>query len=434
MSDAGQVAQAWSALGRQLAACRRAAGLSQERLAALADYSRSTIANVETGRQRVGADFWARCDEVLAAGGALGRGYAEVHSAERSEHEQAAAQARYDSLAVVGGWSDDPAAAGLELPGAGAGDSDVLEQGAVRDPLLVSSLGEALAGHARTAGIFGGRDLMPLMVRHIRFLRAGFGTAQGRDALQLAGVCARYAEFAGWLSQDLGRRGDALFWTDRALEWARQAEDLEFSSYVLMRQSDLAEGHGPAQRVLGLAEAAGRVTGLGPRATALVAQQRAVGHALDDDVAGFERMMDRARDQVTAAVASEDAPWGAYCTPVYLAMQEATGWMQLGRADEAVTVFERQIGLVPAADRVDAGLFQARLAHAYSLSDRADSAARSVLAAFELAEATGSWRARQELALVRRLAGSRPQSEMTARIVAIFDAKVRSVRLSGRLR
>ena len=52
MSDAEQVARAWSALGRQLAACRRAAGLSQERLAALADYSRSTIANVETGRQQ----------------------------------------------------------------------------------------------------------------------------------------------------------------------------------------------------------------------------------------------------------------------------------------------------------------------------------------------------------------------------------------------
>jgi hypothetical protein len=158
-----------------------------------------------------------------------------------------------------------------------------------------------------------------------------------------------------------------------------------------------------------------------------------VGHALDDDVAGFEQMMDRARDQVTAAVGSEDAPWGAYCTPVYLAMQEATGWMQLGRADEAVTVFERQIGLVPAGDRVDAGLFRARLAHAYSLSDRADCAARSALAAFELAEVTGSWRARQELGLVRRVIGSRPQGEMAARFVATFDARARSGRLSGRL-
>jgi hypothetical protein len=144
-------------------------------------------------------------------------------------------------------------------------------------------------------------------------------------------------------------------------------------------------------------------------------------------------MMDRARDQVTAAVGSGDAPWGVYCTPVYLAMQEATGWMQLGRADEAVTVFERQIGLVPAADRVDAGLFRARLARAYSLVDRADCAARSALAAFELAEVTGSWRARQELGLVRRLVGSRPQSEMTARFVSIFDARTRSGRLSGRL-
>lgn len=51
------VASAWSALGRQLAASRRAAGLSQEGLARLAEYSRSTVANVETDRQRVPRGF-----------------------------------------------------------------------------------------------------------------------------------------------------------------------------------------------------------------------------------------------------------------------------------------------------------------------------------------------------------------------------------------
>ena len=53
------VAQAWCALGRQLAASRRSAGLSQVRLAELTDYSRSTVANVETGRQQAPRDFWS---------------------------------------------------------------------------------------------------------------------------------------------------------------------------------------------------------------------------------------------------------------------------------------------------------------------------------------------------------------------------------------
>jgi transcriptional regulator with XRE-family HTH domain len=47
-------AAARAGLGRQLAASREAAGLTQHQLAAaLAGYSRSTVANTETGKQRV---------------------------------------------------------------------------------------------------------------------------------------------------------------------------------------------------------------------------------------------------------------------------------------------------------------------------------------------------------------------------------------------
>lgn len=81
-TDADQVERAWLALGRQFAACRKAARLSQDQLAALADYSRSTVANVETGRQRVRPEFWAKCDEVLSTGDALRRGLADVQAAE----------------------------------------------------------------------------------------------------------------------------------------------------------------------------------------------------------------------------------------------------------------------------------------------------------------------------------------------------------------
>jgi transcriptional regulator with XRE-family HTH domain len=47
-----------SALGVELAAYRRAAGYTQAQFAELTGYSRSTIANVETGRQHVSRDFW----------------------------------------------------------------------------------------------------------------------------------------------------------------------------------------------------------------------------------------------------------------------------------------------------------------------------------------------------------------------------------------
>ena len=45
------------ALGRQLAALRDAAGLTQHDLAPLVGYGRSTVGTVEIGKQRVGIGF-----------------------------------------------------------------------------------------------------------------------------------------------------------------------------------------------------------------------------------------------------------------------------------------------------------------------------------------------------------------------------------------
>lgn len=75
MADPEQVRQARLELGRSLARFRHAAGLKQAALAATVHYTRSTVANVEVGRQNAPLNFWTRCDEVLNAGGALREGY-----------------------------------------------------------------------------------------------------------------------------------------------------------------------------------------------------------------------------------------------------------------------------------------------------------------------------------------------------------------------
>src|ERR1022692_634325 len=364
VADAEDIAGAWRALGRQLAASRRAAGFSQARLAVLVGYSRSTVANGETGRQRVPCVFWRRCDRVLG-GDALCRGYGEVDAAMRAERVRAVAEARYEALAVTplsavasagtgpvppdGSWSGVPGGScrdGLVAVGRGM---------AADDPEVVAYLEGALGQHARIAATFGGGDLVPLIIKHVSFLYAGYGGARGRQRERLLGLCARYGEFLGWLCQDLGRAADARFWSDRALTWARSAGDAQFVSYVLMRHSDLAEERSPAQRVLGMAQAAGRVPGLSQRAMALALQQEALGHARAGNALGFERSLEQARARIAAAGGTDDAPWGLYCTPAYLGMQEATGWLELGKPGRAVMVFERDLAGLPVSDQVEIG-------------------------------------------------------------------------------
>src|SRR6266498_606627 len=74
------ITAAKEALGAQLAALRRAAEANQRALATLVFTSRSSIANIERGRQLGTRDFWQRCDDVLRADGALVRGYDELRA------------------------------------------------------------------------------------------------------------------------------------------------------------------------------------------------------------------------------------------------------------------------------------------------------------------------------------------------------------------
>jgi transcriptional regulator with XRE-family HTH domain len=67
----GQVAEARKELGRQLAARREAAGLTQTELARRVAYSRSSVANVEAGSRSITPGFWQNADRELDAAGAL---------------------------------------------------------------------------------------------------------------------------------------------------------------------------------------------------------------------------------------------------------------------------------------------------------------------------------------------------------------------------
>jgi hypothetical protein len=89
-------------LGLKLAICRRAGGYSQADFASLIDYSRSTVANVETGRQHVPpGTFWVAADAALRTGGALTEVNDEIGTAVRRERQDAARRVTPFPLSLV---------------------------------------------------------------------------------------------------------------------------------------------------------------------------------------------------------------------------------------------------------------------------------------------------------------------------------------------
>jgi transcriptional regulator with XRE-family HTH domain len=92
MTDSGSIAARGRELGRQLAALRRQAGLTQHALAALVGFSRTTVSMAEIGHGYQARQFWEACDKVLDTGGALTTG-ADQLDAVRDAERRAAARA-----------------------------------------------------------------------------------------------------------------------------------------------------------------------------------------------------------------------------------------------------------------------------------------------------------------------------------------------------
>ncbi|BCJ55878.1 hypothetical protein Asp14428_73530 [Actinoplanes sp. NBRC 14428] len=152
------VRAAWVELGRQLAARRKAAKLSQQELANRTTYSRSSIANIEIGLQHVDRSFWEKADQLLEAGGELVRDYDAAEALQRHHQRPAAAvsisrriSGRIEESPVVGASFIDPARMSLQPTAWGSAEqaNSSAEQGgsaAGLDHYLWAPPGRALPG------------------------------------------------------------------------------------------------------------------------------------------------------------------------------------------------------------------------------------------------------------------------------------------------
>ena len=120
MSDSGSIAAMGRELGRQLAALRRQAGLTQHGLAVLAGFSRTTVSMAEIGHGYQARQFWEACDKALDTDGALTTGADQldtVRDTERRAAAYAAQQARQaQAVAAAGGHSGARAAVAAIQP------------------------------------------------------------------------------------------------------------------------------------------------------------------------------------------------------------------------------------------------------------------------------------------------------------------------------
>jgi tetratricopeptide (TPR) repeat protein len=260
MSDPDPVLAARAALGAQLAALRKQAGHTQHSLVRLLNgYSRSALANTETGYQHARRDFWEQCDTILATGGVLARGFDDIEALMRAHQElaaqraqaeredrirrqHAAAKAEARSLLerMAGQQADDSSDAALvpavplDLPSPPPGVN-----GRPADQSYVEWARASAQRLVVMDGQHGGDDIAALAVRTFRSVhhRLGTGAYQPKIERDLQAAAAELAEVAGWLLYDANRHAAARQLNQEALFYTRLAGDLHMEQLILQNMS-----------------------------------------------------------------------------------------------------------------------------------------------------------------------------------------------------
>lgn len=267
-------------------------------------------------------------------------------------------------------------------------------------PELLDHLDRVFDDCARTDNLVGPRYVGGTVTQQLTMIDELCAQTNGRTRDGLLARGARYAELAGWLHQDAGNLDAALYWSDRAMEYAQVLDDPHLTSYILMRKSNVTTDARQAGRALGLVTAALRHSDrLTPRLRAVALRQQAVASALAGESDACGRAIDAA---MTEAVQAAAGPTGApdlasYCTPSYIAMEAGACWTQLAEPDKAVTALRQGLDACPAAQQRDRGLGLARLASAHAIAGEPEQACAVGQQAVEVTVRTASARTMTEL-------------------------------------
>lgn len=233
--------------------------------------------------------------------------------------------------------------------------------------------------------------LMPAVRSMYDFIDVLRRNARGDVRRRLLGTGAMYAEFYGWLFEEIGDLRNAAVWTSRALEQGQAADDRDVVAYCYVRMSQLAEVEGDDDRVIGLARAAQRETGLSPIVRAMALRQEAHGLARAGQDACMPRF-DRARSLVLSAERPQTDEYSiGYCfTDLHVSMQRAASMIDLADHRRAINAYTELMPRWGAVCQWEQGVHTAKLAYAHAANGDVEKAVDFGFAALDLARATGS--------------------------------------------
>lgn len=272
------------------------------------------------------------------------------------------------------------------------------------DAAVVEHLARILAEQRHAEDALGARRLRPVALAQIRVIETL--TDDDPESIRdvLLSILSHYQQFAGWMAQDCLDRSATRHHYDQAMAAAQEINDADMVTSVLSLKSHLAWSRGDAASAVGLAQAGqSDPRRVSDAVLALIAQQEARGHALAGDAKAAVRALDRSAALTYAAAEHPDRapPWVYFNDPTRLGFQRGVAYVELQRHTAAVPLLADALDHLANGYTRDRARYAGMLALALAGAGEADEALLHAKHAAELAVATGSALAAQELRRVR---------------------------------
>ncbi|RLU85049.1 transcriptional regulator [Streptomyces griseocarneus] len=339
--------------GAELRRLRLERHLSLAQLGQLVHYSKSQLSKVERGLKPPSSELARLCDTQLKADGALaalvpGRAQSSVLPAITYDGEVWSMH-----LGKDGSGSFQPMGRRQVI---GAGAASILSMklgGGLNFPVdtgtttLIDAQRSMFHQFRRLGQASGPAAVLPSLVAQTHSLTQLASRAGTTDRQALLVLASRYAEYTGWMAQEAGNDEAALWWTDRAVEYAKAGNDRGLAVYAVVRRALISLFRGNVETAAGLARQA-LESDASPRVRGLAAQHLAQSLAVSGDYTACMRSLDQARDLL--ALDSEDPATpviGTSHVPDVVSM--FTGWClhELGRPKLAAEALDKETARIP---------------------------------------------------------------------------------------
>lgn len=373
---------------------RLEARLSLTELGVRACYSKSHLSKVETGRKSASPELARACDAALGAQGELSRLVPPrpVDEAGPAPSEPALA---WEWIVTASSNGETGFQAFDRRTMLAGGTAAVTSWVSVRRSALLADAAHPLAVYRN---IFAenrrlGLVLDPATVAHNLIPPAGSlhrlaARTRGADQRAVLRLTARYAEYIGWMAQEMGNEQAALFWTDRCVDFARESGDADLVGYTLIRRAEIGMYRGDSATTVEFS-IRGRNDSDQPRIKAFGLQREAQGHALAGNERACMRALEEAAETVEqSASAGLDTPLAEPGTtepplgPTAMArpLDFVTGWclQDLGHSAQAADILSAELRRIPNYAHRTRARCAARLALAYASAGEVDKACETI--------------------------------------------------------